>query len=420
MSSNTSQTDSPPVATEANIQADLNAQDEQYDASSELSDPPPSPPATESDSDDTMASPARSEDRLFELEDGPDAESDACSQHDEPEVVSYSTPPRRVPLSRLRVHDIESELNLTRAQGDLLHDLMQSEMKAAGLLGGMNFGAAHKHGNEAALRPIFTTVKEQLVFLEAVKIQKTRLAELLWARAMILNDNEKHNRYMVKAGKVKMRADGTTYTPGEEEQEQDEAVQAVPGDAPQGVEQELPVPRRTSRGTRPSVIAAEMENMNIGFGQPSTTQHEEDQRPATPGSPMHIDEPVSEPARTAAPPRPIAASVFHPTAFIVRVVNQSKGAAVHTSQLLTETQQNEDVSVESLSYDMFITLVSQQVGFDVRGRISGVVPKFHAIAPIDMTVEIGEEATWRAVLQAWQNTRRKTCEFVVKADGVEA
>jgi hypothetical protein len=49
---------------------------------------------------------------------------------------------------------------------------------------------------------------------------------------------------------------------------------------------------------------------------------------------------------------------------------------------------------------MFITLVSQQVGFDVRGRISGVVPKFHAIAPIDMTVEIGEEATWRAVLQA--------------------
>jgi hypothetical protein len=110
--------------------------------------------------------------------------------------------------------------------------------------------------------------------------------------------------------------------------------------------------------------------------------------------------------------------VFHPTAFIVRVVNQTTGAAVHTSQLLTQTQQHEDVSVESLSYDMFITLVSQQVGFDVQGRISGVVPKFHAIAPIDMTVEIPEEATWRAVLQAWQNTRRKTCEFVVKAEGV--
>jgi hypothetical protein len=284
----------------------------------------------------------------------------------------------------------------------------------------MNFGAAHKHGNEAALRPILATVKERLVFLEAAKIQKTRLAELLWARAMILNDNEKHNRYMVRAGKVKTRADGTTYTPGEEEeeQEQDEAVRVVQGDAPQDVEQELPVPRRTSRGARPSVIAADLENMNIGSGQPSTTQHEEDQRPATPGSPMHIDEPVSEPARTAAPPRPIAASVFHPTAFIVRVVNQSTGAAVHTSQLLTQTQQHEDVSVESLSYDMFITLVSQQVGFDVRGRISGVVPKFHAIAPIDMTVEIGEEATWRAVLQAWQNTRRKTCEFVVKAEGV--
>ncbi|KAF2035493.1 hypothetical protein EK21DRAFT_107019 [Setomelanomma holmii] len=399
------------AVTEADIQAQLNAE-YHSDMSNDLSDPPSDLAGNNTDSDETMASPSVSA-TASESEDLSDIESD----------TSY-TPSVDKPLYKLLVRDIEDEFGLTRAQGELLHDVMQSEMKATSLLGSMNFHIGQKERNDAVLKSVFAAVKERLDFLETAGVGKKRLRELLWARARILNSNEKHNELMVRAGKVKMRADGTTYEIREDREEREQA-QEQEEEHEQGtraqIEQNLPSPKRTERGYLPSVIAAELRNLEIGNNgadSTATAEMQEEVRPSPPGSPMHVNEPIDEltpePARIFA--LPSTATILHPTSFIVRVVNSTTGAAVHTSQLLPQAQQHGDVSVESLSYETFITLVSQQLGLDVRGRISGVVPKFYAIAPHDSKIEIRSEATWKAVLQAWQNTRRKTCEFVVEAE----
>jgi hypothetical protein len=56
---------------------------------------------------------------------------------------------------------------------------------------------------------------------------------------------------------------------------------------------------------------------------------------------------------------------FHPTAFLIRIVNSTTGAAIHTSELLPPSP----TGIDDLSYDAFIDKVTQQVDFDVRGRI---------------------------------------------------
>jgi hypothetical protein len=66
-------------------------------------------------------------------------------------------------LSNIRVLDIERELSLTCVQADRLHHVMRSAMLNAGLLGNLNFK----------------------------------------------NDNEKHNHYMFRVGKVAKRRDGS-------------------------------------------------------------------------------------------------------------------------------------------------------------------------------------------------------------------
>ena len=112
-------------------------------------------------------------------------------------------------------------------------------------------------------------------------------------------------------------------------------------------------------------------------------------------------------------------SIFtlHPTAFLVRVVNSTTGAAIHTSQLLPPS--TTPASIDELDFEAFITKVTQAVGFNVRGRISAVVPK--ALGSVfvvnDVRVKVGGEGEWSAVLQLWQNARKRTGEFVV--EGIE-
>ncbi|KAH7094772.1 hypothetical protein FB567DRAFT_586126 [Paraphoma chrysanthemicola] len=424
----TSKTAFTPAATEADIQAGLDVQDAQSDNSSPLSSPPSSPSLSASfaNSDEFMASPSNSEDYLSETE---DRVSDTSSQNGEVDEDTSSVESRRIPLSKLRVHHISDELSLTSSQSQQFHDVMQAEMKSAGLLGEMNFSPQHRQGNGDALRPIFATVKKDLPFLEAADVTRTRLGELLWGRAWILNKNEKHNRDW-RANVAKRRAAGVVNAVGENgEEEVTEPVDAIQQEEVENVQQpgdaELPTPRRPSRRGRPSVIAADLGELDTGTGL-NATQREEGQQQGTPGSPMNVDEPMAErnvnrrPARKASVIRSTTPSGIYPTAFMVRVVNRKTGFAVRPSQLLTGAQRNGDVSIDSLSYDMFTTLVSQRLGFDVRGRISGVVPKVHNIAPIDSTIVITEEADWRAVLQVWQNHRRSTGEFVVEAEGAHA
>lgn len=370
-----------------------------------------------------MALPSESEDCLSESE---DQVSETSSQNGEVDEDTSSVESHRIPLSKLRVHHISDELGLTSSQSQQFHDVMQAEMKSAGLLGEMNFSTQHRQSNGDALRPIFATVKKDLPFLEAADVTRTRLGELLWGRAWILNKNEKHNRDW-RANNAK-RAAAVVNAVGENgEEEVTELVDAIQQEEVEKVQQpfdaELPTPQRSSRRLRPSVIAADLGELDIGSGL-NATQREEDQQRVTPGSPMNVDEPMAErierPARNTSLIRSTTTSGIYPTVFMVRVVKQKTGFAVRPSQLLTGTQRNGNVSIDSLSYDMFTTLVSQRLGFDVRGRISGVVPKVHNIAPIDSTIVITEEADWRAVLQVWQNHRRSTGEFVVEAEGAHA
>ncbi|KAF2833960.1 hypothetical protein CC86DRAFT_365710 [Ophiobolus disseminans] len=137
---------------------------------------------------------------------------------------------------------------------------------------------------------------------------------------------------------------------------------------------------------------------------------------------MPADKPRSKLANVPGHTQAAAAhrNVFHPSSFIIRVVDNITGAAILTSQLVTAPRPNGQPFVDNLSFGTFLTLVSEQVGFNVQGRIRAVVPRFHAIAPIDSLVELRSEVTWRAVLQVWQNTRRKTCEFVVEAQVADA
>jgi hypothetical protein len=60
--------------------------------------------------------------------------------------------------------------------------------------------------------------------------------------------------------------------------------------------------------------------------------------------------------------------------------------------------------------------VSEQIVFNVKGRIHAVISKELASAFVanDVMIKLGGEDQWRAVLQLWQNAERKAGEFVVE------
>ena len=249
------------------------------------------------------------------------------------------------------------------------------------------------------------------------------------ARAHICNSNEKHNEFMVKTGRVKTRfstvdpATAATAVSNVQEEDIQQELQALGDDAPIATMTRARSEARTERAatptlirrrsrrsttTRASVVAARLRNMNIG----TAAQQEAGEEEAVP-APVHNDTEQQSPAiRTQ-----FNTGIFtvYPTAFLIRVINSTTGAAIHTSQLLPASP----TSIVDMSYQAFIDKVTQAVGFDVRDRISAVMPKAlgSAFVSNDVRVKITEEQEWRAVLQLWQNARKQSCEFVVEGEG---
>jgi hypothetical protein len=82
---------------------------------------------------------------------------------------------------------------------------MNEEMKRADILGKINFDPKSKAQHEEALGQVIEAAKRELEFLGEKGVEQERLSELLMTRAYICNSNEKHNAFMVRAGKVKAR-----------------------------------------------------------------------------------------------------------------------------------------------------------------------------------------------------------------------
>jgi hypothetical protein len=315
----------------------------------------------------------------------------------------------RTPRKTYRVRDIESELNLTRGQGDQLLTVIDDEMKKADILGNINFHPKTKAQHEGALRQVIETAKRDLTFLGEKGVEEDRLDELLMLRAHICNANEKHNEFMVSSGKVKARASGVDRTASaaasdsvhEDDiqyelaaalfDEDDDAPIAArtrarsearltsptpvrrrdgsadptaAGDAPIATRTRARSEARPERATtptpirrrqrsnatkstgRPSVVARHLRNLNIG----AVTQQEDE----APAIRTHFNTSIFS---------------FILTAFLIRIINSTTGAAIRTSFLLPPSL----TGIGDLSFEAFIETVTQQVGFDVRGRISAVV-----------------------------------------------
>jgi hypothetical protein len=353
-----------PAVTEEDIQSQLlkeNAQDHGSDSSSSLSDPP-----------SNHQCPAVSASSSSDASNNPDFNP-------------------TTPQSSTHVLPIERELGLTCIQADKLHRVMRSTMANAGLLGNMNFRA----DNENVLAPIIATVREELGFLnerigkgkgnETLKVGTSRLEELLKARAKILNDNEKHNRYMARTGRFGKRRSGIANV----RESMAEQVDDLP---------EAPVSVSTTSG-KLDLDATPVPGPEILHGNAPEPLKGQDQE--APSSPMQLD-PPSPPATTTLTPTP-----NHPSAFIIRTLNSSSGAAVLPLQISTPNH-------SGLSFDIFIRLVSEQVGFNVHGRLSALLPRSHRAVPIDTLVKVHGVEVWMSVLQAWENSRRGTGEFVVE------
>jgi hypothetical protein len=75
------------------------------------------------------------------------------------------------------------------------------------------------------------------------------------------------------------------------------------------------------------------------------------------------------------------------------------------------------VRAEVDCFDKFLQLVSEQVEFNVRVRISAVMPKMYTtFAPIDCKINVSSDEQWRAVLQAWNDMWQKACHPVVETE----
>jgi hypothetical protein len=351
-----------PAVTEEDIQSQLlkqKAQDHGSDSSPSLSDPPSNHqcPAVSASSS-----------------------SDASK---DPDFIPTT------PQPSTRVLAIERELGLTCVQADKLHHVMRSTMANAGLLGNMNFRA----DDENVLAPIIATVREELGFLnerigkgkgnETLKVGTSRLEELLKARAKILNDNEKHNRYMARTGRVGKRRSGIANV----RESMAEQVDDLP-EAPVSV---------SAASRKLDLDATPVPGPEILHGNAPEPLKGQDQE--APSSPLQLY-PPSPPATPTPTPN-------HPSAFIIRTLNSSSGAAVLPLQFSTPNH-------SGLSFDIFIRLVSEQVGFNVYGRLSALLPRSHRAVPIDTLVKVRGEQVWMSVLQAWENSRRGTGEFVVE------
>ncbi|OAK95878.1 hypothetical protein IQ06DRAFT_56222 [Phaeosphaeriaceae sp. SRC1lsM3a] len=302
--------------------------------------------------------------------------SSESSHNDDPTDLSYSLP--IWPLSSIQVIDIDSELALTRNESEELCNVMRSSMHKRGVLGSLDF--RNRIATEDALKPVLKDVKIELPWLDAKAKRKggsgaSRLVELLSGRARLVEVGER--RKMRKGNK-----DGTEL----QDQDQDHDAEAHQVDKD--------VADRADAHAATALNGLSVQEAPGAYAVPT-------QRPA------------SRLAHASTTP------TFCPTSFIVRVAGSTNGAAILTTQLTIDAHSGPP-TVDDLMLDRFLQVVSDQVGFKVEGRISAVLPKFYAVAPINSRIDVGSEGQWMAVLKAWQTMRRKTCEFVVEAGEADA
>lgn len=305
--------------------------------------------------------------------------------------------PRKRAQPRPTTRQIEDELHLTSQHGKRLHDLIQSELKKAGLLGKINFSSRMAEDEKNTLQQIYATAKQKLGFLEAAGVGEARLDQLLYQRTLIINSNERHNKYMVKTGRVKRRL----------------------GEAASGEQQQPELPSQEMMSSLSALIPTEQEEEQSVMapvliqarevGDAAATTKVREGEHATPSSPMHNEDQTA--SRGASPGHDEVLL----TSFIVRVKDSTAGAAIHASQLVSSSQQDKPVTINELSLETFLGLASEQVHFDVTGCISAVVPNTCIFSGTKSTkIALVSEETWKAVLQAWQSARCKTCELIVE------
>ncbi|KAI8934242.1 hypothetical protein NX059_008988 [Plenodomus lindquistii] len=314
-----------------------------------------------------------------------------------------------IPIKRWRARDIEAALGLTTAQGRAFHQVVKDELEKAGLFGTME-GACARFDYQEGLRQVVTGTKIHAEFLQTIDVSATRLDELILARARICNENEKHNDRLVRSGRVRARA-GTAMSATRCTSTPDHitSLQQLAGTTNSPIASRT---RNASRGRRatpnqPSVIADTMSSLSLAGHSINTVEESQLDSTLTPS--------------LTARPRPIApvfsTSIFHPTAFLIRLTHSTTGAAIHTSQLASAARRESGSTLElqDMDYRTFLDMVSSQVGFEVEGRIEAVIPKVLGTSVVnsDAFVKLEGEEEWLAVLQMWTNARRRTCEFIV-------
>lgn len=287
-------------------------------------------------------------------------------------------------------------------------------MKKADILGAVNFSPKTRAQHEEQVDQIINTARCELKFLEATDIGKDKLKMLLLARLMIVNSNEKHNDMMVRTGRVGKRAIESRRGSSNPEKEEQAPANGAEKEtlAPSAIN-----PDRSRRSTQgPSILAATMRNLDIGEQQEVSADNKDAAGTALPNE-SGLKGQTAEPAPT------FRTDIFQffPTAFLIRVINSRTGAAVHTSELVSAADRSSATSIDDVNYETFIENVSHQVGFDVRERISAVVPMSLGCGYVQTigTVKLASEKEWKAMLQLWQNAQSKTCECVIEQLDVE-
>ncbi|KAJ4365241.1 hypothetical protein N0V83_008859 [Neocucurbitaria cava] len=348
-------------------------------------------------------------------------------------------------LPRTRTRTVEAELDLTRSQSKQLRTCINEEMKKAGILGRMSSSPfssskaeARRQQHDATLRQIIQTAKHKLVFLRHTVVEEKRLDQWLLARMVIYSRKKKHDEFMTGTEEEVPSPSPSpppSPTPPERPAPQssssvayaghDHDLRSVEADLAEGAFRGLRRGRRRERRRErrrgrerahqsSSALAASFDNLHIEQPLDAALQNLNLMSHESPGT------------ASADPPPPPAsnAAMFDETAFLIRVVNSTTmpGIKVQIYELISSSSRRDShpplpEAIEDLSLENFTELLSAQVGFDVRGRISIVLPRGGLLMPAERRLRLTTEDQWRTVLWTVYIERERTVELVVERDG---
>lgn len=212
-------------------------------------------------------------------------------------------------------------------------------MKNAGFLGKVSSDEWTKGVYQAQLDAVIATAKRGLYFLRKDNVSEERLDQLLITRARISNENEKHNERLVASGKVVTRLGsnatdlrGTT-AGNREKQVQQEDVEV---DGKSMSTRTQPATARIGSRSRRSTAGASVIEGRL------TNAHLSDTSTCS----LHDTDGNNQPH--VAPP-PFRTDMFTPTVFLIRVINSTTGAAVHTPSLIQNSRRGAVVVLEDIN-----------------------------------------------------------------------